>query len=331
MRAWVLAVTLVAADAFGSPAPEVVVLASSDEAFRVALHDALAPTGMNVIVTSDQPPTVAELSIVARQVAEREHATSTVWLIFASDRTTLVTYDRDVDRVLVREVPYRTRLDPTQAAEVARMARTMLRTLRVTPELDLPLPRVQEARVERAHAAELVPRPREPRVHRFAASVGANVRVGAATGDAGFDGRLSVLWRPDVVGLGLQLNVATRADVATAKFNGRVSDDSVAVTVHMPLLTGPNVHVLGFTGLAFHAVALDGMLGTQGVSMMRFDPAIRAGIIANYEIGRSLDAGIGMSADALLRRQMYSSGPSEILVVPVLQLTTGFIVTVRFL
>lgn len=331
MRAWVLAVTAVASSAVASPAQEVVVLASSDEAFRTALRDALAPTGMSVIATSDEPPTVAELSFTARQIAEREHATATVWLIFAAGKTTLVTYDRDVDRVLVREVPYRTPLDPTQAAEVARMARTMLRTLRVTPELDLPLPSLQDARVERARATESSPGVRAQRTDRLAVSAGASLRVGAATGEAGFDGRLGVLWRPDAIGVGLDLSVATRADVETMPFSGRVSDDSLALTVHSPVLAGPSVHVLGLAGLAVHAVSLDGMLGSREVAMLRFDPAVRAGVVANYEIGRTFDVGVAMSADILLRRQMYSSGPLEILVVPRTQLTTGLIATFRFL
>ncbi len=331
MRALVLIVTLLASTAVASPTAEVVVVASSDEAFRTALGDALAPTGMRVIATADEAPTVAQLSITARQIAEREHATSTVWLIFAADKTTLVTYDLDVDRVLVRDVPYSAPLNATQAAEVARMARTMLRTLRVTPEINLPLPRVSEARVERTRAAQVAPTVREPRVDQLAASIGASLRVGAPASDAGFDGRLSVLWRPDRIGLGVHASLATRGDIETMTFTGRVSDHSLAATAHAVVLGGPNVHVMGLAGVAIHAVSIEGMLGATAIDVLRFDPAIRIGLVANYEIGRTLDVGIAMSADGLLRRQRYESGADEVVVVPRLQLTTGLILTFRFL
>jgi hypothetical protein len=323
----VAVVTLMASAMSARADTETVVVASSDELFRAALSDALTPTGMRVIATADEAPSVAELSTTARQIAEREHASSTVWLIFAADKTTLVTYDRDVDRVLVREVPYAAPLDAAQAAETARMARTMLRTLRVTPEVDLPLPRVAQARVVRAQA--ITSSPRVARTERLAVSAAANVRVGAAASDAALDGRLGVLWRPDSLGIGFQASLATRGDLVTPHFMGTVSDDSLAVTAHAPVLTAPNVHVLALAGLAVHAISVEGSLATERVADRRFDPAVRLGFVANYEAGRSLDIGIAVSADGLLRRQRYASGIEEVLVVPRVQLTTGFIVTLR--
>ena len=330
VRAIVAVVTALAASAVASPAPETVVVASSDEAFRSALGDALAPTGMRVIATTDEAPSVAELSITARQIAEREGATSTVWLIFATDKTTLVTYDRDVDRVLVREVPYVAPLDPAKAAEIARMARTMLRTLRVSPEIDLPVPRVEEARIVRADleatAIAIVPRARTVAI---AAAIG--LRVGAAARDAGLDGRLSVLWRPDALGLGAHASLATRGELDTTGFTGEISDDSIAVTMHYPVITGPGVHVLAAGGFALHALSIEGALDGDAVTDRRYDPAVRLGATANFEFGRTLDIGIGVSADGLLRRQRYASGMAEVLVVPRVQLTTGLIVTFRVL
>ena len=330
MRAIVAVVTVLGSPAVASPAPETVVVASSDEAFRSALNDALAPTGMRVIATADEAPSVAELSITARQIAEREGASSTVWLIFATDKTTLVTYDRDVDRVLVREVPYSAPLDAAKAAEIARMARTMLRALRVSPEVDLPLPRVEEARVVRAQVAAttvaIVPRART-----LAVTASAGLRVGAAASDAGLDGRLSVLWRPDALGLGLHASLATDGDLETAGFMGTVSDDSIALTVHYPVITGPRVHVLASGGLALHALSIDGVLDGGAVDDRRYDPAARLGVTASYEIGRNLDLGLGVSADGLLRRQRYASDTQEVLVVPRVQLTTGLNVTFRVL
>ncbi len=337
VRGLLVVLGLSASSAVASPAQEIVVVATGEDAFRGALQDALAPAGMTVIAVPDLPPSLAELSIVARQIAEREHATSTVWLISGAGQTTLVTYDRDVDRVLVREVPYPTPLTSAQAAEIARMARTMLRALRVTAELDLPLPRVAEARVERTRAAEPAPPPppprfvRRPRTSVLAASAAANLRVGTAANDVGFDGRLAVVWRPDGIGLDLQLSVGNRGELASATFTGRISDHSLAVLMHVPVLTGPNVHVVGLVGAAGHALAVTGVLDSTEVSVLRFDPAIRLGVVASYEIGQRLDVGIAMSADGLLRRQKYQVESTELAVVPRVQLATGFIVTFRLL
>ena len=330
VRAIVAAVTVLASTAVASPAPETVVVASSDAAFRSALSDALAPTGMRVIATTDEAPSVAELSITARQIAEREGATSTVWLIFAADKTTLVTYDRDVDRVLVREVPYSAPLDPAKAAEIARMARTMLRALRVSPEIDLPVPRVEEARVVRAQVTATIAAT-VPRARTLAIAAAAGLRVGGAANDAGLDGRFSLLWRPDALGLGLHVNLATRGELDTTRFMGTIADDSIGLTVHYPVITGPRVHVLAAGGLALHAVSVDGSVDGATVSDRRYDPAARLGATANYEIGKNLDIGIGVSADGLLRRQRYASGADEVLVVPRVQLTTGLMVTFRVL
>lgn len=335
-----LATTASAASAAGAITTddvEVVVVASSDATFRAALAEALAPTGMRVIATTDEAPTVAQLSVTARAIAEREHATSTVWLIVDTSKTTLVTYDLDVDRALVREVPYAAPLTATQAAEIARMARTMLRTLRVTPELDLPLPPVRVARVERSRAtfaarvAPLVPPNREPAPGILAASVGASLRVGAPASDAGFDGRVSVWWRLDGLGLALHASVATRGTLETMTFAGRISDHSLAATVHALVLRGPRVHVIGLAGLAIHAVTIEGVLGSTPVQVLRFDPAVRLGLVGSYELGQRLEVGIAMSADGLLRRQRYESSADEIVVVPRLQLTTGVIASLRFL
>jgi hypothetical protein len=338
VRALVAALMLIAAQAQAqaAPYPEIVVVASSDEGFSGALEDALAPTGMRVIRTPDAPPPVGELSILARRIAERERAVATVWLVVAAGETTLVTYDLDVDRVLVRDVPYTPPLRPAQAAEVARMARSMLRSLRVTPELDLPVPRVEEARVERERVAEAVRDAAQgtavPRKSELGAWATAGVRVGAAASDVGLEGRVGLGWRPDRVGVDLAIGIASRAPVETMGFAGRVADDSVGVTVHAPLLAGAKIHVAGQAGLAMHAIAVDGRLGAEQLSVLRINPAMRVGLVARYELGRAIDAGFVMSSDGLLRRQRYeSSAQEEILIVPRIQATASIVLTLRLL
>ena len=113
---------------------QAVALASADPSFHDALAAALAPTGTSVIDADATPPALGDLTAGSRALADREHATGTVWLIAGPSGSTLVAYDRAVDRVLVRELPYTTPLSATQAAEAARMTRTMLRTLHAMPE-----------------------------------------------------------------------------------------------------------------------------------------------------------------------------------------------------
>lgn len=329
VRTWACAIVWCAfvAHAVASP-QEVVVVASDDAAFRRALGDALAPANMTVIAVADRPPAVVELSIVSRQITEREHATSAVWLVVDATKTTLVAYDRDVDRVLVREVPYAAHLDAEQAAEVARMARTMLRTLRVTPEIDLPPPHVTEARVVRAEARAIVP---EQRAGELAVAATLDVRVGSAASDAGLVGTLAASWRPDDLGADVALAIAPTTTVANAGFTGEFGDDALAITAHAPIVTAPRLVVTGHAGGALHRLVLDGMLDGSPVSEHRIDPAARIGVTAVYELAPRVDLGVVMSADFLLRRQEYASMTQEVLNVPRIQLATGLVVRVRIL
>jgi len=329
MRIWACAIVWCAfvAHAAASP-PEVVVVATDDATFRRALGDALAPANMTVVPVTDRPPAVIELSIVSRQITEREHATSAVWLVVDATKTTLVAYDRDVDRVLVREVPYAAHLDAAQAAEVARMARTMLRTLRVTPEIDLPPPHVAVARVVRAEARAIVP---DVRARELAVLAMVDVRVGSAASDAGLVGTVAASWRPDELGADLAIAIAPRTGVANAGFTGQFGDDALAVTAHAPVVTAPRLAVTAHAGGVIHRLVLDGTLDGNAVGETRLDPAARLGITAAYELAARVDLGVVMSADVLLRRQDYASMTQEVLSVPRVQLSTGLVVSVRIL
>src|ERR1700690_1039400 len=102
----------------GAAPDEPIVLAGGDEAFRAALVDALVPAGMAVVTVADPPsPTIGDVAAPSRRLADHDGATATVGLVADGETTTLVTYDRDVDRVLVRTLPYTLPLTPTQAAE----------------------------------------------------------------------------------------------------------------------------------------------------------------------------------------------------------------------
>lgn len=315
----------------GHAAAEPLVLASPDPAFRIALEAALSPAGLSVIVASDAvPPSINDIASSSRKLADREQATSTVWLLFGGDGATLVTYDRGVDRVLVRSVPYASPLSSAQAAEAARMVRTMLRALRVTPDTNLPPPPASEAAAVRAAAAiEPGPKPAIASPALLALDLDVGVRVRGAGATTVPSGAVTVIVRPDALGLAVTARVAPASDVRGTTFVGRVADDSLAVTARLPLRVAPRLTISGVAGFALHLVRLEGELGTDSIEERRFDPAARIGVAASLAMRPTLGLGVGVSADCLLRRQTYEAGAEQVLAVPLVQLSAAIVFTAR--
>lgn len=311
-----------AAHAAAQPATESIVLAGGDPELQIALSEALAPAGMTVIAVGVVPaPGIDTLSTAARGLADRQHATATVWLIAgAADTATLITYDRERDRLLVRALPYALPLDATHAAEVARTARTMLRALRVTPDIDQPPPRVEDAPGIRNASGEPL----------LAASAIVGVRVGAPDADVG--GAVAVIYRPDRLGAMLAAELSPSTDIAVPSFSGTIIDGAIAALGRMPIEVVPRVHVIPHAGLALHIVRLRGTLDTmEKVRTTQFDVAARVGAAATYTLGQNLDVGLAISIDILLDRQRYAAGNAEVLVIPRLQTMIGAIATLRVL
>jgi hypothetical protein len=322
---------------------EIAVVVASDEAFRAALRDALTPTGMRLIATDDATPSVSEISVVARRIAERENASCVVWLISTDQGTTIVVYDRDVDRVLIRNVAHSAPLTATKAAAAARTTRTMLRALRLTPDLDQPLPTVAAARVVRAQIGAQ-PGPPSGRHPLLAVSTSVAGKVGnaGARGQVVLQGTLSALWRPKALGalsLGLHLSTAARVNVQEGRLSGRSADHSLALTLQVPVALGPRLHARALGGLAVHAISLDGNLDEdldgapdqRSVHIRHFDPALRAGLAADYQLTSNLDIGLVFASDALLLRQKYVVEATPVLTVPRFQFSTGVAITLGFL
>jgi hypothetical protein len=187
---------------------ERVVVVSSDGAFA----NALLPAGMEVVaIGTVATPATVELPSRSRELADRQAAAATVWLLAGPGGTTLVTYDRSVDRLLVRGLPYGSPLSAAQAAETARMARTMLRALRVTqgdgpPPVDVPPPVVSEP--------------------ELAASVGV-VAWFAAPGDHRIPAAsTSIAWRPHGLGVALTGVIAPSAAICVRSRRARTSASS---------------------------------------------------------------------------------------------------------
>jgi len=311
----VLAVSAVAGAQPAEQARAQVVLINTDAAFASALDDALVPGGIDVVSIGDlPPPSSAELPKRSRQLADAQRAGATVWLLPAPDGATIVTYDRVVDRLLVRELPYRSPLSATQAAEAARMVRTMLRALRVTDE---PEPRDEPV---------LPPAPPPP---MFGASVGAAAWFQPPGATSTVAAIVAVAWRPHALGVALAATLAPAVDVATSSFAGDVRDVVIAAELRNSLDLAPDLRITPAAGLALHVVDLDGAFAGTPLRSRRYDPAVRLGVTAAYALPHDLEIGLAVSADLLLRRQRYEAGTEEILVVPRLQIHSGIIVGIR--
>jgi hypothetical protein len=295
---------------------EPIVLISSDAAFAGALDDALVPAGMEVVSLGMlAAPASAELTARSRELADQQRATATVWLMPAAAGATLVAYDRQNDRLLVRDLPYALPLSAPQAAEAARMVRTMLRALRVTTESDLPPPTVMP--------------PAGPPAPVIAAIVGLGAWFPAPGADRAFAGSLTIAWRPHGFGAAVSGTLAPRADIMAATFTGYVRDVVIAAEARKALRFAPDVYVTPGAGVAIHTVTLNGSFGGGALTSRRYNPAVRVGVTAGYALPGGLEVGAAVSADLLLQRQKYEGVSEEILVVPRFQVVTGVVVGLR--
>ena len=336
VRAISLSLLLLAAVAGAAP-PETVVVVSDDPGFAQAADEAFRAAGVTAVRVGDLAvPAIADLTGASRQLADGEHATAAVILVFGGDGATLIAYDRGVDRALIRVLPYRAPLGPRESAEAAHMARTMLRALRVTPELDLPLPHPQEALAIRAQtAAAQLAAPTAVSdggdVGVLAVALGGGLRAGAPGAAAGASGTVQLIWRPDALGLAMTASLARAAEVETAAFTGMASDAVGAVTARLAIRPAPRWWLAGEVGAAVHRVHVTGALPGTPVDVARLDPAIRVGGAAMFVASRRLSAGLAVWADGLLVRQDYRVANQRILGVPIAQLTLDVTLVARVL
>jgi len=336
VRAVPLGLLLLAAVARAAP-PETVVVVTDDPGFARAADEVFRAAGVLAVRVGDlAPPAIADVTGASRELADGEHATAAVMLVFGGDGATLIAYDRGVDRALMRVLPVRAPLGPRESAEAAHMARTMLRALRVTPELDLPLPHPQEALAIRAQtaAAQLaapaaVSDGRDPGV--LAVALGGGLRAGAPGAATGASGTVQLIWRPDALGLAVTASLARAAAVEAAAFTGTASDAAGALTARLAIRPAPRWGLAGEAGLALHRVHLTGALSGTPVDVARLDPAIRIGAAAMFVASRRLSAGLAVWADGLLVRQDYRVANQRILAVPVAQLALDVTILARVL
>jgi len=326
MRWLVITVWVVALITPAHADPETILVISSDPAFQAGVTEVLAPEGMVVRVGTDPTPSIGDVATASRTITDREHAIAMVWLLFVDQGATLIVYDRGVDRVLVRSLSYGSPLDDAQAAEAARVTRTMLRALRVEDPRPPPPPPSRP------------PPPPEPRLvvvsppppSRLAIDLDGGVRMRGPGTTAAPAGALGVIWFPDRLGLVLVARLAPSATL-DGMLSGRISDQSLSVLGRLPLSVTDRIAVATTVGGAVHRIALTGTLDGADVSDTRYDPALRGGLMGGYALNPTIGLGLGVSADWLLRRQTYEVGASEVLTVPIVQVVVGVVLSARIL
>lgn len=286
----------------------------SDDA---ALHAALVDAGDAVTVANEQAPGVGDLAASSRAIADRLGATVTVWLVESGATTSLVTYDRVTDRVIVRELPYAPPLDAARATEAARIVRTMLRSMR-TPDVEArPAP-------PQSPFVQQIPVQPEP---RFAVGAGGGVWIAAPGAIANLALTVSAVWRPHGLGAALQATLAPAPAIAMSSFTGDVRDVVLAAVARNALGLPGTAHtrMVPAAGAALHIVHVAG----NTVDSRRFDPAVRVGLAAVHDLAHGLEVGLDVSADCLLVRQKYEAGNQEILAVPRVQIVAALVIGIR--
>ncbi len=313
---------------------ETIAAASTDARFVTALTVTFASAGMavspaRVAWSAD----VADVTRRARELADANHATATIALAFGTADTTLIAYDRALDRVLLRVLPYRAPLNDEQSAEIALMARTMLRMLRVTPDVDLPPPHASEAAAIRERAvAELgAPVPPAPAGDLLALELGAGARIGAIGATAREEAALGLVVRPDAAGGVVAAILVPAAEVVAPGFMGRVADTAVAASARLSLRVAPRLAVAGSAGLAVHRIHLGGTANGGAIDVTRYDPALRAGFDARFELRSGLEVGASASLEGLLRYQAYTVAGVQVLDIPAARVSIAVSLLARIL
>lgn len=318
---------MIAPRAFGVRAAcaEPIALVSDD----AAMHTALVDAGDVVTVDVEKPPAVGELAAASRAIADRLNASVTVWLIpSGTSSTSLVTYDRGSDRVIVRDLPYALPLDAARATEAARIMRTMLRSMR-TPDVGegngtqaASGGKASIGVAGGAGASGLVA-PREP---QFAFDLGGGVWVAAPGAIANPVVTATAAWRPHALGAAVQATFGPAAELEMSSFRGDVRDVVIAGLVRNALtLSSADLRIVPAAGAALHILHVAG----DTLDSRRFDPALRVGMAVLRALPRDLEVGLDVSADCLLVRQKYQAGTEEILAVPRVQIVAAVVIGIR--
>jgi hypothetical protein len=107
-------------------------------------------------------------------------------------------------------------------------------------------------------------------------------------------------------------------------FAGALSDRELALTGRIPLHLAPSFVIAGQAGFGLHRIAIAGTTpALTRAEATRYDPSVRAGIAADYELRPGVALGVEVTADGLLRRQDFTVGGQPVAGVPVVQIGVG--------
>ncbi len=302
---------------------ETVILASTDHELRGALTAALAPAGIDVVVTSDgSSPAAADVVASSRRVAAEQGAEAVVLVLPAEEGATIFVYDRDTDRLLVRPLASSLPLGAGPAAAAAMMVRTMLRALRVTPDVNAAPPRADQAPSLRARAAgdstlasEVRPSP------RIVVQVGPAGWLGDAPVTGGWRLAAAAVFYGRRIGVGVGVAGGPPSEIDSTMFAGDFGDTAAWISLVVPFRLTPRLRVEGAAGGALHITTLRGALQPDAapVDELHVDPALRFEALAAYRLSSMIAVAVSVSAESFLVRERFLDGPEQVASSPAVQ------------
>jgi hypothetical protein len=295
-----------------------IVVVGDDPEFVSALELVMEGNNTGVKAIGERPtPALAELGPESRRLADGNQAIATVWLSPTAAGATLVTYDRSVDRFVVREVPYKLPLQQTQAFETARMVRVMLRAVR---------DRNDEGGLGRGLRSKH-PTVEEP---RFSASAGGGAWLATPEATAKAMATIALAWRPRGLGVAASAMLAPATELDLPAFQGDVSVWRVAIEARKALPLPRGVYLTPALGISLHHVTVEGTTGAiDTIDTRRFNPALTVGALVGTALPHRVELALALGADCLLRRQRYATETQEILSIPRIQVMMGVLVGIR--
>jgi hypothetical protein len=302
-------------------AAESVLLESDDVELQRALPSALAPLGISVI---PKPEAASSGEAHQNEAVETGASTARIWITANPEgRAVLNLRDQKSGRIVERELEHAPPFDSASAASVALMVRAILRSL-ATPDATPAPPPVPPTAQEEI--------PRVPTTSRVRVDAGGGVRFDSAARVTPIVAG-SIGWYGARLGAAASITASRAANINEQTFVGDLRDDSVALTLRLPLPMGDRLSIEPEAGLSLHWVRLQGALVTATnaeVESQSFNPGVVAGLRVAVALTRHIELAARLEGDGLLNRQQYLTAAETVGEVPRFRAATVLTLSVRY-
>jgi hypothetical protein len=269
-------------------------LIDPDPELEAALRTALNPWRTTVLVERTTTPTNA-MPASAEQaggISTRLRAQAVVWISRSEQGPALWMYDAREHRVIVRPLDSSPPFDPTTAAAVALMVKTLLRYSEVPPAVERVLP--------------------PPRQRWFSLALLGGARRDTAQGGS-FElraGVLATLWPRALsgkFGAGVELLSGPGQRVDSPLFSGHWSETGVLLRARGRLDLAPIIDVGGSLGGGLDVTTLTGVIVSSGERSraLRVNPSLAADAELGLRPTAATRLGLRIGVARPLRKQTY--------------------------